>query len=167
MRAKKLLTSRQIFRYAVPARTVTKSTGLTSMLHKTLCYYRQSAMHPGQSLGFIIHIRVRVGSDPIGSGLRTIPSATASQDSQSHQDSDLDLNFNPDTDPDSGPDSDAGSDSDLDPNVVLLPFGSESGSILQIRVQVGCIHLSHTKPINRQGTSRESVKLQLQENGQA
>ena len=26
MRAKKLLTSRQIFRYAVPARTVTKST---------------------------------------------------------------------------------------------------------------------------------------------
>ena len=27
MRAKKLLTSRQIFRYAVPAGTVTKSTG--------------------------------------------------------------------------------------------------------------------------------------------
>ena len=27
MRAKKYLTSRQIFRYAVPARTVTKSTG--------------------------------------------------------------------------------------------------------------------------------------------
>jgi len=27
MRAKKLLTSRHIFRYAVPARTVTKSTG--------------------------------------------------------------------------------------------------------------------------------------------
>lgn len=133
------------------------------MLHKTLCYYRQSVMHPGQSLGFIIHIRVRVGSDPIGSGLRTIPTP----DSQSHQDSDLDLNFNPDTEPDSDPDSDAGSDSDLDPNVVLLSFESESGSILQIRVQVGCIHLPHTKPINRQGTSRESVKLQLQENGQA
>ena len=30
MRAKKLLTSRQIFRYAVPARTITKKAGLTA-----------------------------------------------------------------------------------------------------------------------------------------
>ena len=34
MRAKKLLTSRQIFLYAVPARTVTKSTDFVTNDHK-------------------------------------------------------------------------------------------------------------------------------------
>ena len=39
MRAKKLLTSRQIFRYAVPARTVTKKA-----LGLQVCYTRRSVI---------------------------------------------------------------------------------------------------------------------------